>query len=116
MKQCIRAAQQELHRKFVGHLQAPHARAAQTLSAPLFVFLLFRRACSVLGPVTPGDKYWSCALADYGSPDDPVAFKTLLAISPLHTGRGPPGGTRQYPAMLLTTGVLTYTTPLHATF
>ncbi len=42
--------------------------------------------------------------ADYGSPDDPEAFKWLLAISPVHNVRIPEGGTRQYPAMMLTTG------------
>ncbi|KAK9846596.1 hypothetical protein WJX81_007362 [Elliptochloris bilobata] len=43
-------------------------------------------------------------VTDYGSPDDAAAFKTLLAISPVHNVRVPRGGTRQYPAMLLTTG------------
>ena len=58
----------------------------------------------------------TCAPADYGSPDDPVAFKTLLAISPLHNVRMPPSGTRQYPAMLLTTGVLRTHPGLFVTF
>lgn len=43
-------------------------------------------------------------VADYGSPDDSADFKTLLPISPVHNVRVPAGGTRQYPAMLITTG------------
>ncbi len=38
--------------------------------------------------------------SDYGSPDDPEAFKTLLAYSPLHNLK--PG--TAYPAVLITTG------------
>ncbi len=39
-------------------------------------------------------------IADYGSPDDPEEFKTLLAYSPYHNVRS---GT-MYPATLLITG------------
>ena len=44
-------------------------------------------------------------VSDYGSPDSPADFPYLLAYSPLHNVRIPLEEPRQYPAMLLTTGV-----------
>lgn len=44
-------------------------------------------------------------VTDYGSPDNPSDFPYLLAFSPLHNVRLPEQEPRQYPAMLLTTGV-----------
>ena len=55
---------------------------------------------------------------DYGNPDEVEAFEWIYPYSPVHNVRRPIGGTRQYPAMLLTTGTLHVslsapTKPLH---
>ncbi len=44
-------------------------------------------------------------VSDYGSPDSPADFPYLLAYSPSHNVRIPLEEPRQYPAMLLTTGI-----------
>ena len=41
---------------------------------------------------------------DYGNPDEVEAFEWIYPYSPVHNVRRPLGGTKQYPAMLLTTG------------
>ena len=45
---------------------------------------------------------------DYGNPDEVEAFEWIYPYSPVHNVRRPIGGTRQYPAMLLTTGTLKF--------
>eukprot|EP00200_Dunaliella_tertiolecta_P005806 CAMPEP_0202339224 /NCGR_PEP_ID=MMETSP1126-20121109/1180_1 /ASSEMBLY_ACC=CAM_ASM_000457 /TAXON_ID=3047 /ORGANISM="Dunaliella tertiolecta, Strain CCMP1320" /LENGTH=800 /DNA_ID=CAMNT_0048929749 /DNA_START=75 /DNA_END=2477 /DNA_ORIENTATION=+ len=42
--------------------------------------------------------------SDFGSPDKAKEFEYILPYSPLHNVRVPEGGSRQYPAVLLTTG------------
>lgn len=41
---------------------------------------------------------------DYGNPDDPEAFKYIYPYSPIHNVVPPSSGTRNYPAVLVTTG------------
>eukprot|EP00891_Asterochloris_glomerata_P009877 jgi/Astpho2/9877/fgenesh1_pm.00152_%23_2_t len=41
---------------------------------------------------------------DYGNPDKEADFHYILRYSPVHNVRQPTGGTRQYPAILITTG------------
>jgi hypothetical protein len=43
-------------------------------------------------------------VTDYGDPDTEEGFKWVLPYSPLHNAVPPAGGTRQYPAFMLTTG------------
>lgn len=43
---------------------------------------------------------------DFGNPDKPEEFEIIHAYSPLHNVRRPAGGSRQYPAVLITTGKL----------
>ncbi|KAL4854888.1 Prolyl endopeptidase [Chlorella vulgaris] len=43
-------------------------------------------------------------VSDYGSPDNAKDFECILKYSPLHNVRPPAGGTKQYPAFLITTG------------
>ena len=43
-------------------------------------------------------------VSDYGSPDKAEDFECLLGYSPLHNVTPPGAGSRQYPAMILTTG------------
>lgn len=43
-------------------------------------------------------------MTDYGNPDKMADFEYLMTYSPLHNVRIPSGGSRQHPAMLLTTG------------
>lgn len=43
-------------------------------------------------------------VSDYGSPDSAKDFECILKYSPLHNVRPPAGGTKQYPAFLITTG------------
>ena len=43
--------------------------------------------------------------SDYGNPDTLEGFEWVYPYSPLHNVRRPTGGSRQYPAMLITTGV-----------
>lgn len=43
-------------------------------------------------------------VSDYGDPGKPQDFNWLLPYSPLHNVAQPQGGTRQYPAFLITTG------------
>jgi prolyl oligopeptidase len=43
-------------------------------------------------------------VTDYGDPDKAEEFSYIYPYSPLHNVRQPVGGTRQYPAVLLTTG------------
>ena len=54
-------------------------------------------------------------MTDYGNPDKKADFDYLLTYSPLHNVEAPTEGTRQHPAMLLTTGahLLGPTTGLH---
>jgi prolyl oligopeptidase PreP (S9A serine peptidase family) len=42
--------------------------------------------------------------SDYGNPDTLEGFQWVYPYSPLHNVRQPTGGSRQYPAMLITTG------------
>ena len=44
---------------------------------------------------------------DYGNPDKDADFHYILRYSPVHNVRQPTGGTRQYPAILITTGETT---------
>lgn len=43
-------------------------------------------------------------ISDYGCADKEEDFPVLYAYSPIHNVRVPEGGTRQYPAFLITTG------------
>lgn len=43
-------------------------------------------------------------MTDFGDPDDPADLSYIYRYSPLHNVRVPAGGSRQYPAMLLSTG------------
>lgn len=43
-------------------------------------------------------------VSDYGSPDKADDFEYLFKYSPLHNVAAPGAGSRQYPAMILTTG------------
>ena len=42
--------------------------------------------------------------SDYGNPDHAEDFAYIHPYSPVHNVRAPAGGTRQYPAMMITTG------------
>jgi prolyl oligopeptidase len=70
-------------------IQRPELFAAAVIEVGVLDMLRFHRFTIGWG--------WT---SDYGSPDDPDAFKALLAYSPLHNlERG-----RPYPATLITTG------------
>ena len=43
-------------------------------------------------------------MTDYGNPDKMADFEYLLTYSPLHNVNVPSEGTRQHPAVLLTSG------------
>lgn len=43
--------------------------------------------------------------SDYGNPDTLEGFEWVFPYSPLHNVQQPMGASRQYPAMLITTGM-----------
>ena len=45
-------------------------------------------------------------MSDYGSPDKADDFAVLYKYSPLHNVQPPGASSRQYPAVILTTGAL----------
>ena len=65
---------------------------------PELVPSLFHAALDIFGCIGHA---W---VSDYGSPDKAADFEYLLKYSPLHNVAPPGAGSRQYPAMMLTTG------------